>query len=389
MSIATVQLATSVWNPSPVIEKSETPAKPTASEPADRDLRRIVSTELRALLTKGASQRENDFRSTLESVRAALVAFERTCETVTVQLSEHPSVSASAVSELVERFVGAATRDTEAAVQRTRAQAQVEIALLEDLVARLEVEKLTARDQLKIARENTDRQRDACARAENACEEARREGARIGAAFEVRMQALQAELEAERTVVSRLKLEIDVGDAERAQLVAAVETVRRAVSFGSAEAPSWEPVPPHSSPHRELTDLRDLGSRPVTTSMVAENHTPAESATQNQSVDAFDNSHASETPPDPALLARVHRLFAELERMYYLDVESESTPADVIDRLIANLRSAHSELRQSCHSDIDPDVLFEQHMMMLLDVRGGTSFARHLGIAAYQFGLER
>ena len=57
--------------------------------------------------------------------------------------------------------------------------------------------------------------------------------------------------------------------------------------------------------------------------MVAENRTPAESATQNQSVDAFDNSHASETPPDPVLLARVHRLFAELERMYYVDVESE------------------------------------------------------------------
>ena len=111
MSIATVRLATSVWNPSPVIEKSETPAKSTASEPADRDLRLVVSTELRALLTKAASQRENDFRSTLESVRAALAALERTCEAVTVKLSEQPSVSASAVSELVERFVGAATRD--------------------------------------------------------------------------------------------------------------------------------------------------------------------------------------------------------------------------------------------------------------------------------------
>jgi hypothetical protein len=75
--------------------------------------------------------------------------------------------------------------------------------------------------------------------------------------------------------------------------------------------------------------------------------------------------------------------------MYYLDVESESTPADVIDRFVANLRSARSELRQSCNSDIDSDVLFERHIMMLLDVRGGTTFARHLSIAAHQFGIGR
>jgi hypothetical protein len=329
----------------------------------------------------------------LESVRATLVALERTCETGSVKLSEPPSVSATAVAELVEMFVGAATRDTEAAVQRTRAQAQVEIALLEDMVARLEVEGQTARDQLRMAREHVDAHRDACARAENACEEAKREGARIGATFGVRLQALQAELEAERAVVSRLKREIDVGDAERARLVAAVQTVRRAVSFAepvdSAEAPACEPVPGNSNPRRELTDQTDLGSRPVTTSMVVENRTPAETATQNQSVEESDNVRAPEAAPDPALLARLHRLFSELERQYYLDVESESTPADVIERLVANLRSAHSELRQSCNSDIDPDVLFEQHMMMLLDVRGGTSFARHLGIAAYQFGLER
>ena len=68
--------------------------------------------------------------------------------------------------------------------------------------------------------------------------------------------------------------------------------------------------------------------------------------------------------------------------MYHLDVESE-----ILAR--SPHRQAHSELRQSCNSDMDSDVLFEQHMMMLLDVRGGTSFARHLGIAAYQFGLKR
>ncbi len=391
MNIAQIRLATS-GAPSPIIEKPGTPARPTGSEPTHRDLRQVLSTELGDLLTNAEGRLENDLRSVLESARTALTALERTCEAASVKLTDHPSASAAAVPELVERFVDAAAHETKAAVQRARAQGQADIARLEDLVARLKTEVQAERDQLRTAREQLDTQRDACARAEAACEEAKREGARIVTTFKAQLQTLQADLEAERARVSRLTREIDIATDERSKLVAAVQAVRRAVSFaepaGSAEAPQSDPVPHDSSPHLEPTHQADLGSAPGRSSIVAESRLPAESTTTNQSVADADDGVALEPPPDPAVVANTERFLAEIERTYQLDVESERSPIEVVDRLVANLRYARSEVCQSCNSGMDAGLLFEQQMMMLVDARSGTAFARHLGIAAHQLALS-
>lgn len=384
MSIASIRLATSDGNPTSPIEK---PSAPATSEPAQVGLRQVLTTELSALLIKETSRRDNDCLTTLKSVRATLLGLERACEAASLKLTENSSASATTVSELVEMFVRTATRDRETAVKNTRAEAQVEISRLEELIAGLKAEAQGDRDQLKVAREEAATQREACARAEAASHEAKIAAGRMAAQVGAQLQAVQVELEAERALVAQLRRQNDTGNAERAKLVAAVQTIQRAVSFadpvGSGETPSWEPLRTPTQ-HREATDQGKLAPSPIEPAKGARTPSQAEPPTAlDRSVGTRQSSEP--TLVDPALAACVDRLFTEIERMYHLDLESQQSRVEVVHRLTANLRYAHSVLRQSCNSDTEAAEVLERQIMILIDAKGETSFARHLGIAAHQW----
>jgi hypothetical protein len=334
-------------------------------ESGPRDFRQLVGTELSAFLARETDQRHRDWCAALESVnsiRAALVGLERTCEAASLKLSENPPPSASAISELVELFVAAAARDGAAAVQRIQAETQAEIARLESLAGSLREEVLAEREQARAARAESETLRDGRERAEAACQEAKSESARMAAAFGTRAQEWQVELQRAQDLVAQLRREIAVGKAERARLVDAVQAVQRAVSFNEpvAEACSVEEL--RVNPNQQIEEL--------------EARAP------------LDDTPYQEEPLDPGVSAQIDGLFADIEQMYYADLDAKRQPTDVVDRLIANLDYAYSVLCQSSRSGAPPGVLFERRMMSLVDAKAQTNFARHLSIAAYQWTLQ-
>lgn len=391
---STIRLASPVSNPSLTPEEWTTPAKPTTSEPPSeqRDFRQLVATELSALFAREIGRRNSDWCSALESIKATLVSLERTCGTASVKLTENPPASATAISELVETFVATAARDRAAAVERTRAEAQVEIARLESLVGRLRTEAQAEREQAKAARGEIETHRTERARAEAACQEAKSESARTAAQLGARLQEVQLELQTERAQVSQLRRQIDAGSVEHARLKAAVQAVQRAVSFGDAvSAPQEAPAElPTLSPiqARESTDRPGDRAKPsVPLNGGGQPNRTKPITTPEIQAELPDTGQSSEALADPVVIALIDRQFAEIERMYYADVEAKRNPMDVVDRLIANLRCGYSALCHSCSSDTQASMLFERHMMNLVDSKAETSFARHLSIAAYQWAL--
>jgi hypothetical protein len=361
MNIATLGLVHSAARPSQARDDQVTPAGQTSHESASRDFRQLVGTELSAFLAKETDQRHRDWCSALESLKAALVGLERTCEAEAVKLSENPPASAAAIAELVESFVAAAARDRAAAIQRVQADAQAEIARLESLTARLSAEVLAEREQARSARAEAETLRDARERAQAECEEAKGESARIAAAFSVQSHELRADLQRTHDLVAQLRREVDAGHAERARLLAAVQAVQRAVSFNepvtAAQAPAVEDLFIHSNQAIEELETR---------------------------ASADDAPHPEELL-DPGVSAQIDGLFADIEQMYYADLEAKRQPTDVVDRLIANLDYAYTVLCQSSRSGEPPGALFERRMMGLVDAKAQTNFARHLSIAAYQW----
>jgi hypothetical protein len=388
---STIRLATPVSNPSPGSEAQASRVRPTSTEPEQRDFRQVVATELSALFTREITRRASEWSSALESIKATLVGLERSCGTASAKLTENPSASATAISELVETFVAMAARDRAAAVERTRAEAQVEITRLEGLVGRLRAEALAERDKFDAARGEIETHRSERARAEAACQEAKSETARTAANFGARLQEVQVELQTERALVSQLRRQIDAGNVEHTRLKAAVQAVQRAVSFGdpisAPQAPPEELSPLAPFHVRESTDRTADHAKPIVpfnggqasrTERVTVAKIPAEPPDTRQS---------SGVPVDPALIAFIDRQFAEIERMYYADVEAKRNPVNVVDRLVANLRAGHSALCRSCQSETQASMLFERQMMGLVDAKAETSFARHLSVAAYQWAL--
>jgi hypothetical protein len=387
----TIRLASPASNPSLTPEEWTTPAKPTTNEPEQRDLRQLVATELSALFAREATRRNSEWCGALESIKATLVSLERTCGTASVKLTENPAASATAITELVETIVATAARDKTAAVERIRSEAQVEIARLEGLVGRLRAEALAEREQVKAARGEVETHRTERARAEAACQEAKSETARTATQLGARLQEAQVELQTERALVSQLRRQIDAGSVEHARLKAAVQAVQRAVLFDDAvnatqglpaELPTVSPVQARVSTDRPgdqpKPSVTPNGGQPTRTKPIT---------TAEVQADPPDTGHSSEAPADPAVIGLINRQFAEIERMYYADVEAKRNPMNVVDRLIANLRCGYSALCQSCSSDAQASLLFERHMMSLVDSKAETSFARHLSIAAYQWAL--
>src|SRR5262245_58086922 len=102
----------------PFVAKTPTTSgESTLDESKTKDLGQVINTRITAFLTEETSRRNDEWRHTLQSFRAALTALDRTCEAA-ARLPETPEVSASAVSDLVENCVTQAAAEREAAVRK-------------------------------------------------------------------------------------------------------------------------------------------------------------------------------------------------------------------------------------------------------------------------------
>jgi hypothetical protein len=340
----------------------------------ENDLRRLVETELTALLTDDTTRRHDQFRRTLDSFKTALVELEHTCEAASSGLTENQPLPAAAVSDLVERCVAAAAAERDAAVERTRIEADAKIRRLQDLVDRsqelvekLQVESQTERDKLKTALEAVDKEQAARTEAEAALQEAHATGKQIAATLNAQLHAARVELEAERTETVRLKRQVESTTSELAKLVDALQTVRRAVTFEESSGRT-----PHPSPDAVGRDADQTPAAP----------TPATPAPQPA------ETSQPETQAQRDLVAYIDQLLGEIETIYWRDLGSHKNPSDVVERLTANLRYAYAAVvRHGGSSMSGASALFERQLMALMDAKAETSFARHLGISAYEYAI--
>ena len=167
------------------------------------------------MLTDETTRRDDEWRRTLDSFKTTLVELEHACETASSRLTENQPLPAAAVSDLVERCVAGAAAERDAAVQRTRIEADAEIRRLQDLVdrsqdlvGRLQVEFQTERDKLKTALEAIDKEQAARTHAEAALQEAQATSKQVAATLNAQLHAARVELEAERTQSVQLKRQV-------------------------------------------------------------------------------------------------------------------------------------------------------------------------------------
>ena len=347
------------------------PSKPAATLGGrtvfeEKDLRQLVETELTALMTDETTRRDDQWRQTLDSFKRALVELEQTCEVASSRSSE--PLPAAAVSDLVEKCVGAAAAEQEAAVQQTRIEAEAEIRRLQDLldrsqdlVGRLEVESRTERDKLKTALDAIDKEHAVRTHVEAALQEAHATSKQVAGALKAQLHTAHAELEAERTESVQLKRQLEAVTSERAKLLDALQTVRQAVTFAATPQPISGP---------------DAVGHDVNQTHAA--RTPATLAPK-----------AAETPDaqgQTEFVAYIDKLFGDIEAIYWRDLRSQQDQSDTVARLTANLRYALAAVVQQSGSSMSgASALFERQLMTLMDAKADTSFARHLAIAAYEY----
>ena len=346
--------------------------EPTSAHSKENDLRQLVHTELTALLTGETTRRDDQWLRTLDSFKTTLVELEHTCEAASSRLSDQP-LPAAAVSDLVERCVAAAAAERDAAVQRTRIKAEAEIRRLQDLVdrsqdlvGRLEVESQSERDKLRAALEAIDKEHTARTHAEAALQEAQATSKQVAASLNAQLHAVRVELDAERTQSVQLKRQVEAVTSERMKLVDALQTVRRAVTFEETS---------------QLTSGPDAAGRGA-------NQTPAVPTPATRAPKAAEAPLPEEAQAQSPLVAYIDKLLGDIEAIYWRDLGSHQNPADVVARLTANLRYALAAVVQhGGSSTTGASALFERQLMTLMDAKAETSFARHLGISAYEYAI--
>ena len=337
----------------------------------EHDLRELVETEVTALVTDETTRRTQQWHRTLDAFKTTLLELEHTCEAA-VSLSENQALPVAEVSELVERCVAAAAAERDVAVQRIRLEADAEIRRLQDsvdqsqdLVERLQSELQTERDKLKDALDTIDKEQAARADAEAALQEAHTTSKHVAATLNAQLHAAQVDLEAERSESVELKRQVEATTSELAKLVDALQTVRRAVTFEELSGRT----PPPTSDEADAVGLSD---------------TPAAPAPATQGPESAETPQP-EGEAEADLVAYIDHLLAEIEAIYWRDLESHHTQSTVVERLTANLRYAHAAVVRRGTSMTVASTLFERQLMTLMDAKAATSFGRHLGISACEY----
>ena len=171
--------------------------------------------------------------------------------------------------------------------------------------------------------------------------EANAAAARVRAEAKIEKTELQAELTQCQSVINRLQGELSL---TRQQLDAAMAERSKRIEKSSVVAPA--PAGP--------------ASPPIADTQVA----------------------VREAHPEAA--QNIKRVLEQVRAIYDQDLNSDRSSAELVDSLTTRLQQARDViLARSSLSERDTKILFEQQIDVMLDLMVGTSFGRHLSIAAY------
>ena len=306
------------------------------------------------------------------------------------------------LSDIIGRVVTGAIAEAQAAVARSRASDRValqaaRVALEEQahrndgLSASLEqseslIEEL--RHKLQVERDHTKAAADAYetvqkARAEegNQAEATRQQ---LAAAYELRLRALHAELDAARAALINWKQQYEVEAAGRATAMAALKTVQQACALVDSQAQEHVfrmPAQPSAAARDDCARENDE----TTAVLIRDDETPdaAASAAPDRGLQLVPGSVAPAAPP-PQLAEYLRELFEQIKSTYIMDLQTHSMVV-VVDRLSANVRHARDLFIQ--RADVEGLVgadFFDQALSAKLNEFGATSLGRHLAIVAYE-----
>ena len=348
-------------------------------------LRAFAEKEASGVFTSELARCQDEWRGGLASVKHRLAELEKTCDAM---LSAAPAAPTNAVSELIDRIVAAATADADAMAQKIEAQAQARAAEAHALADRLQTEVKTGQELLWSTREQLQQEHEARARAESAARDAQVAREQAISAFETQSRKQNAELQANIGQIAALKQQLEVGQAERAKLMTALEAVqsavRRAVStFEPAEGVHATPSP--AAPRDDARPAVIPASGPSTPVWPSGHAALLQSSGSDQPDARLRIVALSATANHASIGDYVTTLLETAEEMYWEDVNSGLPSSEVIERLTANLRHATQLFTARRGADpVGDSSVFMDQLGRLLDTKAATSFGRHLAIAAYE-----
>jgi hypothetical protein len=289
------------------------------------------------------------------------------------------------VPALIEKLIAAIAAQAESAVQKARAEAHAEFVKVQTVVADLERDVASERQETgalrvqlrdaevarrasETARQETVRERDRAAA----------ERDRVAAEYESRLKKAHAELDSARATIAKLEEDVESARGGAAAVAAAVESIQRALARNSTTGP--EPGGSGRPTARGQSESAPKGKGESA-------REPKESVLQSVSAASprLDRSEAAAlAEAHPELVAYAGRLLDDIEAMYQADRESAPTSAQVIERLTANLRYGRELFLRHAGSAADREPIFKQQLMSVLDAKWETEFGRHLTFAAYE-----
>ena len=340
----------------------------TASDP-----QRETST-IAGVIHETVHRSHSQWRGTLDAVKEALATLERNCESA-IETQE------AGVAALIDTLATNAAAEADAAAQQARTQAQIEIAELQralvtlhTVVETLQTDLDAARDSMKSLQAQLDAEVAARVLAETERDEARRHCQQQAAAAEAEMTVLRSENDAQKAELTLALLQLDSAVAERSKLMATFQMVQRALAQGATEDMAVTV--------QDSKQIRAALPEPPAPEIRAEKSpTPEVAAVAAVPVadarPAFADLH-------PEAVEDAKRVLEQVEAMYQLDLNSGRPGMEVVDSLTGSLRYARDVIVSRWNVTCDAEALFQSEVDALLNTHAGTSFGRHLSIAAYE-----
>jgi hypothetical protein len=339
------------------------------SEQDARDQHRATSVVINDDLREWHGQ----WQRTLETVKATLADLERTCESAM-------DAREADVTGLIDTLVESASAEAAAAAEETRAQAQSEIAQLRSVMTELQTRVDALQGELDAERESvksikTQLEIDVAerVRAETERDEARRECERQSAAAALQVASLRSDSEALSAELTTVRQQLDAAIAERSKLATTFQVIQQALAQGP-------PANMAALSEGAGAALSSLADRPPQGARAENRVTAVASLASNPPADA--RSILAERHPD--VVEDIARVLEQVEDIYQLDLKSGRSGTELVDALSGSLRYARDLIVARWHrDDCEAETLFAYQMAVALDLKAGTSFGRHLSIAAY------
>jgi hypothetical protein len=309
------------------------------------------------------------WRRTLDDIKKSLV--ERTCEAA-MEACE------AGVAGEIDRLARSAAAEANAAEQAhaqakiENAKLQAEMAQRQSVIEGLQADLVVERDRLKYMREQLDGEVASRAQSESERDEARRESLRVLSVAESELERLRAESHAQKAELTLARQQLDAAIADRSKLVATFQLIQSALSLRTSGELELEDT------GRDGVRSAPLPEVPIEKSsdIVPEVAGPASPPSVETSV-AIGEAHSE-------AVDNIKRMLEQVKALYDSNVNSDRSSAELVESLTTRLRQARDVLvERSSLTKRDTIEVFERQIDVMLDLTAGTSFGRHLSIAAY------